>query len=405
MRLTDRISGSRRGLVLAAGGLVDSLGTGLFLAIIPIFVVVRLGVDPVQVGVVVGAANVIALASPGPAGWLADRIGAGRVWTFLLVGRAVGYAGFLFVSSFWWYAALICLLGLFDRASAPVQQVFLLHAERPASRNRSMAVLRTARNIGMSVGLLLGGVVVSIGTAAAFSVGFAINAVSFLVLLAVVRVLVRRRDMPEPTPEGAEEETNTEQRKAVLKDNRYLTLVAGNAILLLHDSVLFTLLPLWIITRTPLAGGWVGPLLAVNTVLTVGLQVPLTRWTESIPAARRTVIRALAPLIVAVGLFLVAENSPLGVVLPVVVLAVVLLTLGENMHSVSAFTLSYRLAPERSMGAYLGVFDFGHAVQLAVGPPFMTVVVLRGAAMGWGALGAAFALGTALMAAGSHGRR
>ncbi|WP_177154320.1 MFS transporter [Actinosynnema pretiosum] len=405
MRLTGRLSGG--GVVLAGGVLVDSLGTGLFLAIVPVFVVLRLGVDPVQVGVVVGVANLIALASPGPAGWLADRFGAGPIWTFLLVGRAIGYSCFLFVSSFWWYALLLCALGLFDRASAPVQQVFLLQAEAPENRSRSMAVLRTGRNIGMSVGLLLGGIVVSVGTEAAFSAGFAVNAASYLVLLTVVRLLVRRRGAaggaapggaaPVPRPEDERE------RDAVLRDRRYLTLAAGNAVLLLHDSVLFTLLPLWVISRTGLATGWVGPLLAVNTVLTIALQVPLTRWVRTIPAARATVLRALIPLLVATGLFLAAEQVSAALALPVVVLAVVLLTVGENMHTVGAFELSYRLAPERSLGAYLGAFDFGMAVQLAAGPPFMTLVVLRGA-LGWGALGGAFAAGAALVAAGAAGK-
>ncbi|MEU6130932.1 MFS transporter [Saccharopolyspora sp. NPDC047091] len=404
MQLTHVARGSRRGLVLAGGGLVDALGTGLFLVLIPVYVVVRLGIDPVQVGVVVGVANLIALASPGPAGWLSDRIGAGGVWTFLLLVRAVGYAAFPFVSSFWAYAVLLCVLGLADRASTPVQQLFLLQSESPENRSRAMAVLRTARNIGMSAGLLLGGVVVSIGTDTAYFTGFAINAASFAVLLAVVRLLIRRGSGPLPvSAEPAEPAVESpERRKAVLKDPRYLTLVAGNAILLLHDSVLFTLLPLWIITRTPLADGWVGPLLAINTVLTVGLQVPLTRWTRTIPAARRTAIRALVPLLVATGCFFGAENASADVVLLVAVLAVVLMTVGENMHSVSAFELSYRLAPERSMGAYLGAFDFGQAVQFAVGPPFMTVVVLRGALLGWGALGAAFAVGTVLVAAAAR---
>lgn len=387
--------------MLAVSALVDSIGTGLFLAIVPVFVVLHLGADPVQVGVVVGAANLIALLSPLPAGWLTDRVGPGPMWTGLLVGRAIGYSGFLFVSSFTGYAVLLCVLGLFDRASAPVQQVFLLRMERPEDRSRSMAVLRTARNIGMSVGLLLGGVVISIGTRTAFTVGFAANALSFVVLLVAVRLLSRTAPPVEPTPEPG---VRVPSSGVVLKDRRYLTLAAGNAILLLHDAVLFTLLPLWIISRTELPPAWIGPLLAVNTVLTVALQVPLTKWANTIPKARTTILRSLVPLLVSVVLFLTAEHVGATIVLPLVALAVVLLTLGENMHSVSAFELSYRMAPERSMGSYLGAFDFGHAVQLAVGPPFMTVVVLRGA-IGWSALGGAFALGAVLMAASSAKRR
>jgi len=395
---------SRKSVILAGSAAVDSIGTGLFLALASVFAVLFVGVDPVQVGVVVGLANAIALLAPIPAGWLADRFGAVPVWTVLLLARAIGYGCFLLVSSFGSYMVLLCLLGLFDRASSPVQQVFVLRMEPPENRSRSMATLRTARNIGIGIGLLLAGVVISIGTREAFMIGFLANALSFLVTLVVMRRLARTSDMRASGRDPEEDSDAAARRGVALRDRPYLALTTGNALVLLHDSELFTLLPLWIISKTDLSPAWIGPLLAANTVLTVLLQIPLTRWVHSIPTARTTTIWSLLPLLIAVALFILAEQSGSAAVqLPVVLLAVLLLTLGENLHAVSAFELSYRLASERSFGSYLGVFDFGHATQLAVGPPFVTVVVLRGT-IGWVALGAAFALGATLMAAAAVGR-
>ena len=385
---------TRAGRLLAGAAAVDSMGSGLFLALIPVFVVTHVGIDPVSVGVALGVANLLGLAGPVPAGWLADRFGAGRVWSVLLLARAVGYAGFLFVDSFAGYLVLTCVVSLLDRGSTPVQQVFVVQVEPVEERSRSLAVLRTMRNAGMSLGLLGSGVLIALNTVSAFHFGFAVNALSYVGLLLVVRSLSRdvrpvpARDRPPTTLPTA--------------DGRYLLMSVGNALLTLHDSVLFTLIPLWLVTKSTAPPALIGPLLALNTVLTVLLQVPVTKWSIGLNAARRTVIRAALPLVGACLLFLAAEFA--GPVLAGVLaaLAVIALTVGENLHTAAGFELSHLLAPEHSAGAYIGVFNLGVAAQLCFGPPFMTAVVLRGP-VGWLALSATFAIGAVVMVAG--GRR
>lgn len=390
---------TRSGRLLAGAAAVDSVGSGVFLAILPVFVVTQLGVDPLDVGLVVGVANLVGLFAPVPAGALADRIGAGPVWTVLLVGRALGYGCFLLVDSLPWYAVLTCALAVLDRASTPIQQAFVVQVEPPEERGRSMAVLRTVRNAGLSVGLLLSGVLISIGGQGAFLVGFAVNAASYLLPVLAVRRIDRERRASTPLPVADVRPVVVTGRGGVWRDRPYLLLTAGNMLVCLHDSVLFTLIPLWIVTRTAVPEAVIGPLMAVNTVLTVLLQVPLTRWAEGVAKARRMVVAAVLPLIGSCALFAVAE--PVGALIATVlaVVAVLALTLGENMHSVAAFELSHRLAPDQTIGGYLGVFNLGWSAQLALGPPFVTGVALRGP-VGWGVLAGVFVVGTAAMALG-----
>ena len=72
------------------------------------------------------------------------------------------------------------------------------------------------------------------------------------------------------------------------------------------------------------------------------------------PSARTTTAWSL---LLAVALFILAEVGGTAAQLPAVVAAMVILPLGENLHSVSAFELSYQLASKRSFGSYLGVGD------------------------------------------------
>ncbi|WP_017604287.1 MFS transporter [Nocardiopsis alkaliphila] len=400
---------TRSGRILSCGAALDSLGTGLFLSLLPVFLVRSLGVEPFYVGLIVGLANLIALFASIPTGWLCDLLGAGFVWKTLVVIRMVGYTGFLFVDSFLAYALLTCLLVPLDRGSGTAQQAFVVRSEPPGERSRSMAGVRTARNVGMSVGLLLTGVVLGVGTDWAFQFGFLVNALSYGALLAAVVAVAKSGAVMKSGEQGerpssgqGSSEQEVEEGPSPFRNRRYLTLVAGDTLVLFHDSLLFTLFPLWLVSRTEIPDAMVGPLLALNTVLTVLLQVPFTRWAKDHDGARRTVIAAVGPLLACCLLFAAAEmNSGVVVATTLAVLAILSLTVGENLHSVGSFELSHRMAPPALIGRYLGVFNLGNSVQLTIGPPLMTAVVLRGPA-GWIVLAGAFTLGTLLMAAGAR---
>lgn len=401
---TQYLPPTSSGRVLAGAAALDSIGSGIFLALLPVFLVSQLHVNPLDVGFVVGAASLVGMLGPIPAGMLSDRFGAGVLWTALLLLRAVGYSGFLLVHSLHSYAVLACVIALLDRANTPLQQAFVLQVEPPEQRSRSMAVLRTVRNAGLSVGLLLSGLLISIGGRDAFLAGFAINSGSYLILVVAVRRLDNRRAANPPVRVPAPVTTPPPARAAVWHDLRYLLLSAGNMLLTLHDSVLFTLIPLWVVSRSSVPAAAIGPLLAVNTVVTVVLQVPLTGWAVGIASARRTVTASLLPLLAACLLFACAEPANALVATGLAVLAVLALTLGENMHTVAAFELSHRMAPEAAMGSYLGMFNMGWSAQLAAGPPFMTALVLRGP-FGWATLAGAFIIGSTTMRAGSRQAR
>jgi len=56
--------------------------------------------------------------------------------------------------------------------------------------------------------------------------------------------------------------------------------------------------------------------------------------------------------------------------------AVVLLTLGENMHAVAGWELSFLMSDPDQRPQYLSLFSLGYTAQLIVGPLLMTSVVL-----------------------------
>lgn len=74
------------------------------------------------------------------------------------------------------------------------------------------------------------------------------------------------------------------------------------------------------------------------------------------------------------------------------VLAVVLLTVGENLHAVAAWNLSYEMAPAPARARYLATFSLGVTGQQILGPVLMTAVMLPLGSIGWALLAVVFAL-------------
>ncbi|MFJ5832324.1 MFS transporter [Streptomyces sp. NPDC093089] len=392
---------------LAAGAAVDSVGSGMFLAASTLYFVTVVGLPAAQVGLVLSVAAVAGLLSPVPLGRLADRVGPVRVYVALLTLRGLGYAGFALIDDFWPYAVLTCVLTALDRGCSPLQQVVVGIIEGGQNQTRTMASIRSVRNIGLTAGFLLAGAVLAIQERAAFVALFLANAATFWVIAAVVEQLRRRTAAvppadPAPQADAAGPAPAEPQPTAVrspFRDLRFMLFTVSNGVLSLHDSVLFVLLPLWLTTATDAPSSAVSVLLAVNTVLTVLLQVYVARFAESTAGALRLVPVALVPLLVSCAAFAGAEHVPVWPAAACAVLAVVLLTVGENLHSVAVWNLSYELSPVPARSRYLAAFSLGMTGQQIVGPVLMTGVLLPLGTAGWAVLAAVFALAAVVVRA------
>ncbi|WDT91931.1 MFS transporter [Streptomyces sp. SCSIO-PteL053] len=406
----------------------------MFLAASTLYFVTVVGIPATRVGAVISIAGIIGLISPVPFGRLADRVGPTRVYVALLAARGVGYAGFALVDSFWPYAVLTCVLTALDRGCSPLQQVVVGLIEGGENQARTMASIRSVRNIGLTAGFLLAGAVLAIEHRAAFAALFLGNALTFFVIALVVERLRRGLESPAgattakqagpgpektagpgpektgPGPEEAgplaqeaagEPDSGPARVRSPFLDLRFLLFTVSNGILSLHDSVLFLLLPLWLTTATSAPASAVSVLLAVNTVLTVLLQVYVAKFADTTARALRLIWFALVPLLLSCGVFAGAEYVPAWPAAAFAVIAVVLLTVGENVHSVAVWNLSYDMSPAPARARYLATFSLGVTGQQIVGPVLMTAVVLPLGTSGWALLAGVFLLaGLGLRATG-----
>ncbi|MEN0137257.1 MAG: MFS transporter [Rhodococcus sp. (in: high G+C Gram-positive bacteria)] len=382
---------SPAGRTLAVGAGIDSLGTGMFFASFALYFIGVVGLTANQIALGTTMAGALALLAPVPLGRLADRVGPGRFYVALLLLRGIGYGCFALVSDFTGYLVLTVLLTAADRASSPIQQAVVTAVIGGRDRTRTMATIRAVRNVGLTAGFLLAGVVFATGTPGAFTALFVGNGISFVVVAFAVRLVLRRTGtVVQRTLPAAPERTGTVVRSP-FRDRWFMVFTLGNGVLSLYDTVLIVLLPIWVIehTRVPLA--WVPVLMAVNTVLTVVLQVYVSRFADGTAAAARLLTWTGALMVFCCGaLALGGEMDSATSAIVAVSVAVVALSIAENIHSVAAWELSAELSPPPAVARYLGAFSLGMTGQKVLGPTLLVVVMLPAGLLAWPVLAGTF---------------
>ncbi|HEV7650879.1 MAG TPA: MFS transporter [Actinophytocola sp.] len=373
----------RESRLLVFIGLVDAIGTGLYIAGFAVFFTRSAGMSTVEVGIGFTVANACGLALMTPIGMLADRIGPRAASILLHYWRGVGFIAFAFVHDFTTFLVVSCVVGIPTRAIDPVSQMYVDRHIGKDLRVQVMAVMRVVYNLGFSIGGLFATLIFLIDTRPAFLVIVLGNGATFLLaglLLARVPLL-------------ADEPPNRRTARGwprSLRQGRYLIVTGLNAVLVLNVTVLTMGIPLWVTSRTEAPLAVVAPLVVLNTVLVVVLQVRLSKGTETRDGAVRALRRAALAFAGCMALLALSGLlDAVGAVIAVVA-ATVLLTFGELWHFAGRLSVSYALAPRDRQGEYLSVFWLGSAAALMVGPLLITAGVVERGPLGWLALAAVF---------------
>jgi MFS family permease len=374
--------GSARRLVAAS--VVDSLGTGLFLAGSALFFTRVLGLSAVQVGVGLSLTGLAGFLGMVPIGRLADRIGGKRAIVALYLWRGACFSVYPFARDPEVFYVVAFLIGIAEWGGGPIVQGIVGAVESDANRVRTMAVIASVRNVGFSAGAVLASLVLATGSATAFSGLVLADAATFFAAAAVLSRLPATANARSSRTRGSGPPTR-------VRDPRFLALAFLNGVLFLHSVLLAAALPLWIATRTE-APPWVlGGLVALNTALVILLQVRLSGGAGDLRNAARR--QRWSGWCLAACCLLTALTAGTGPVTTTALIAAatVTLTLGEIWQSVGAWRLSYALSPPEGRAYHLSVYELGTSAASAVGPALITWAVTENGKLGWAVLAAGFA--------------
>jgi MFS family permease len=406
--LADRTPMERR---LVVSFSILSLGTGLSLSVLAVYLVRQLHAGSAAYGVAMSVAALCGMAAGPVAGRLADRANTRRTYAALVWTMAVATA-LLAAADEWVAFALVCVLMMCGRGSAAVLGALVGREIPPDRRVGYRAVVKTASNAAMLAGLGLGAVVLSIDSRSLFRAAFIVEALTLLTAGALIGPSGGGTTASSGSAPGVGQTVNAVGRErqrshSAYRDRRFLALTGANSIVLLYSSLLPIGLPLWIAAQAPSLLWLVSVVTGLNVGVALILQIPVAKGVKGTPAAVRAGAQGTALLGVGIAMFALA-----GTVHGMAAKAIVLVLLGlvtaggEVLYAASSWELVYTLAPQERIGEYQGVYNMGLDVSLLMAPVLFAWLAGGRHTPWWLAVAAVFLVCAALLRpiVGAQGR-
>ncbi|WP_367322244.1 MDR family MFS transporter [Streptomyces sp. HUAS ZL42] len=305
------------------------------------------------------------------AGVMADRLGRRPTLLVAQASTAVAVALLGFVRDPAAIAAVAFLVGMASNASRPAVQAMMADIVRPEDRVRAFSLNYWAINLGFAVSAMAAGFIAEVS----YLAGFLIEA--GMTMACAVLVFLK---LPESRPRRTATEKAGEEGVGlgtVLRDGRFMGVVGLSFLIALVFQQGSVGLPV-AMGAAGFTPADYGMAIAVNGVLIVALQIPVTRFIEHRDPRRLLVLSAL---LAGYGFGLTAFAGSVGVF----ALTVCVWTLAEIVNAPTQTGLVVRLSPTHGRGRYQGMYTMSWSVAALVAPLMSGFVIDRfGAVWLWG---------------------
>lgn len=303
------------------------------------------------------------------AGVMTDRLGRRPTLLIAQSSTAVSVALLGFMRDPVAIAAVAFLVGMTSNASRPAVQAMMADIVRPEDRLRAFSLNYWAINLGFAVSSMAAGFIAGYS----YLAGFLIEAGMTMICAVVVFA-----KLPESRPvQAAKETVDDVGLRTVLRDGRFMSVVGLSFLVALVFQQGSVGLPV-AMGRAGFTPADYGMAIAVNGVLIVALQIPVTRLIERRDPRRLLVVSSL---LAGYGFGLTAFAGSVGVF----ALTVCVWTLAEIVNAPTQTGLVVRLSPVHGRGRYQGMYTLSWAVAALIAPLMSGVVIDRfGAEWLWG---------------------
>ncbi|WP_229798276.1 MFS transporter [Planomonospora parontospora] len=376
----------RQAWLILGGDAVSALGTGLTLPFFLIYLHDLRGIELATAGPILSTVAVAGLVGNPAGGLLADRFGARWPAVAGLLLAAAGTAAMIAVRSAWQGFLAAGLYGLGTAIAEPAFQT-LLGTSVPADRRSQVFSIRHAAiNVGLSAGGLLAAFTVGLSSVQSFVAIYLLDAVTFLVVAAVIFLAARGQGKAPPLPAtGSDRGTGPPEPGAaggyreILTDRLLLPIwLSVVGVFAFGYAQLYSAYPVFATGVGRLSAAGLQLTFAVNTVTVVLGQLLVLRFMEG---RRRTRGFALSAALMAAAWLIVlwAATGEAGSVAPAgFAVAMALFAVGETLLSPTVPAIVNDLASDSARGRYNGVYSLAGTAGVVIGP------ALAGVALGAG---------------------
>lgn len=360
--------------ILSFGRFLSQTGTGFTIFFTSIFFVNQVGLSTTLVGISLASAQISGIFGRFLSGFLCDFSPWGRRKTLLLSTVISGIACLILAGSYNFPTMLLgnLCLGLGIGLYWPATETVVADLSPPQSRQDAFALTRLADSLGLQMGIILGGILIVFTNN--YRLLFILDALSFFIFFWVIIYYIQESYHPPQTNSNPLEKNQPNENRwlNVLKDYTFLTYIFVNIIFTLYIAIFQTLLPLYFTNflkmgnLTGFSPGIITTLFALNTLLSVLLQLPVLRYLRT--------LRHIHSLMIAGGLwgvsFITITLTGKTTEFPLIfaIFAMIFIAIALIFYTPSASALVADLAPESSRGIYLAMNSQCWGIGYLIGP-------------------------------------
>lgn len=256
--------------------------------------------------------------------------------------------------------ALFILTSISGSIIFPAANAYVADVTSPAQRSRAYSIYRILANTGWAVGPLTGSQLFRFGIVWIFI----LVDVTLILQFTVLYILVS--DRKSPSGKG----TGIRERFAMLLvfDSQLLLFSGATFLLMILVSQFSVTLPSFAITRGSIATYQLGYIYAVNGLVVVFGQFPVTSLVRDIREMNVVIFGALFYML---GYFLLSFSGSLLQLM----FDMVVITIGENLTTPSINAIVSRLAPSDKVGRYMAFNGMANSAGRAMGPTVGSILL------------------------------
>jgi MFS family permease len=375
---------------LLGGMLVNRLGS--FLQIYLVLYLLHRGYSVAVAGLALGAYGLGTIAGVLAGGAITDRLGCRLTIAGSMVTAALLTVALTLVPGPWAVLAVATGIGAAAEASRPASSVLLVALVPQDRQVMGFAIQRLAVNLGVTLGPLLGLLLIR----SSYELLFYADAFTSLVFGVMAAALLPRQSPRTEAGPDADPDSRSGYG-TVLRDGRFVLFLVATLLMGLVYVQYVSALPLHIrAAGQPIAV--YAALVSLNALLVICCEVPITSFVQGLTA------RLAVPL----GIGLIGLGVGLYGILPGLaglVIATVVWSLGEMVGAPAMTAYPGQVAPPALRGRYMAASDVPHQVGFAIGPVIWIPAWARLGAGVWTLCALVAVLAVVCAIAGIEGRR
>jgi MFS family permease len=354
--------------ILAIGRLLSEIGTGFTLFYTPIFFVNQVGLSATQVGLAIGSGSVSGVLGRFLGGYWADSPQWGRRKTLFVstIISALADLVLVFTNNFSSLVIGNLLMGLGVGLYWPATEAAIIDLTTIEQRNEAFAITRLADSLGLSLGVMLGGVLIA--NKVNYRLLFFFDGISFTIFSLIIYFAIA-----ETYNFNTQRKSSSNGWLIALKDRRLTIFLIVNILFTTYLAQIQSTLPLYLKNFIATGNSQIGfsekvisGLFSWHITFAAIAQLPVARWLNSYSRTQALTISLLFWGIGFSSIWLTGITSTYSLMGAIIGLGILAIAMVTYTPSASAFIAD--IAPESLRGIYLAFNSQCWAIGYFIGP-------------------------------------